>query len=57
MKKVNCQDIAPKTVGELVELLKKCPQDYPIHNADSEKFCILAVVSSDSNKENNVLLY
>ena len=47
--------IEPKTVAELIDILKKCPQDWPIHNADSEEFCEINVVTD--GEENEVMLY
>ena len=39
------------TVADLIELLKKCPQDYPVCNADEGSLCEICVATDSRDKQ------
>ena len=39
------------TVADLIELLKQCPQDYPICDADSSSLCEICIATDGHDKE------
>lgn len=39
------------TVADLIELLKKCPQDYPVCNADEGSLCEICVAIDGRDKQ------
>lgn len=42
--------VRAKTVAELIELLKKCPQNWPITDADGGRFCEILVATDGKDK-------
>lgn len=43
--------IHPETVADLIETLKKCPQNWPIRNADDGHFCEINIATDGIDKE------
>ena len=39
------------TVAELIDMLKKCPQNYPVCNADGGFLCEICIVMEGSDKQ------
>lgn len=55
----NCKQtrkaVRAKTVADLIAILKTCPQNYDIRNADEGKFCEICIATD--GVENIVELY
>lgn len=47
--------VTANTVAELIDILKTCPQDWPVRNADSGQFCEITISTDGTDKE--VALY
>lgn len=47
--------VTANTVAELINILKTCPQDWPVRNADSGQFCEITISTDGTDKE--VALY
>lgn len=47
--------VKANTVAELIDILKTCPQDWPIRNADNGRFCGITISTDGTDKE--VALY
>ena len=43
--------VTANTVAELIEILKQCPQDWPIRTADSGEFCEINIATDGVDKE------
>ena len=39
------------TVADLIELLKKCPQDYPVCNVDEGLLCEICIATDGRDKQ------
>lgn len=39
------------TVADLIAVLKKCPQDYKIRDADGGQFCEIKIATDGTDKE------